>query len=171
MISGTFVLTDQISGAFDNIFQAANKGTDAVVKPSPAFGSENDGNDVPLYVPESLVARVKQRAGRARGRRRDAPRAASSSLDGKLVKPTGGAPPILASEAPDFRVSTLARRVASRARRARRAPDLAVDKRLADRKHLKVGQQVQVATATGLHPARVSGIIKFPASIGRRDAS
>ena len=63
MISGTFVLTDQISGAFDNIFQAANKGTDAVVKPSPAFGSENNANDVPLYVPESLVARVRQVPG------------------------------------------------------------------------------------------------------------
>ncbi len=71
MISGTFVLTDQISGAFDNIFQAANKGTDAVVKPSPAFGSENNANDVPLYVPESLVARVQAGAGRARGRRGD----------------------------------------------------------------------------------------------------
>jgi putative ABC transport system permease protein len=45
-------------------------------------------------------------------------------------------------------------------------PDLAVDQRLADRKHLRVGQQVQVATSTGLHPARVSGIIKFPASVG-----
>ncbi len=41
MISGTFVLTDQISGAFDSIFQAANKGTDAVVKPNPVFGSEH----------------------------------------------------------------------------------------------------------------------------------
>ena len=69
MISGTFVLTDQISGAFDSIFQAANKGTDVVVKPKPAFGSDNATTTVPLYVPESLVARVQAGTGRARGRR------------------------------------------------------------------------------------------------------
>ncbi len=85
-------------------------------------------------------------------------------VNGKLVKPTGGAPPILASEAPDFRVSKLVEgRFASR---GGPQPDLAVDKGIAGREHLKVGQLVQVATATGLHPARVSGIIKFPASTG-----
>ena len=106
MISGTFVLTDQISGAFDNIFQAANKGTDAVVKPSPAFGSENNANDVPLYVAESLVARVKRVPG-VRAADGEITESGFLVADGKLVKPTGGAPPILASEAPDFRVSKL----------------------------------------------------------------
>jgi putative ABC transport system permease protein len=166
MISGTFVLTDQISGAFDSIFQAANKGTDAVVKPSPTFGSDSGGQDVPLFVAQSLVARVKQVPGV-----RAADGVVSESgflvLDGKIVKPTGGAPPILASESPDFRVSNLiAGRFPSNASAGRALPDLAVDKGLADRKHLKVGQHVQVATETGLHPAVISGIIKFPASTG-----
>jgi putative ABC transport system permease protein len=167
MISGTFVLTDQISGAFDQIFQAANKGTDAVVKPSPTFGSDSGSQqDVPLFVPESLVVRVQQVPGV-----RAADGAISETgflvLDGKLVKPTGGAPPILASDPPDFRVSTLlAGRFPTAASASSALPDLAVDKGLADRKHLKVGQQVQVATSTGLHPARVEGIIKFPASTG-----
>ena len=167
MISGTFVLTDQISGAFDQIFQAANKGTDAVVKPSPTFGSDNgNGSDVPLFVPESLVARVKQVPG-VRAADGVISETGFLVLDGKLVKPTGGAPPILASESPDFRVSKLlAGRFPSLATATSALPDIAVDKGLADRKHLKVGQDVQVATSSGLHPARVSGIIKFPASTG-----
>jgi putative ABC transport system permease protein len=165
MISGTFVLTDQISGAFDNIFQAANKGTDAVVKPNPAFGSETD-SVVPLYVPETLLARVKQVPG-ARAADGELTESGYLVVAGKLVKPSGGAPPILASESPDFRVSKL---VAGRFPRDTAAsgqlPDLALDQRLSDRKHVKVGQIVQVATSTGLHDARVSGIIKFPASTG-----
>jgi putative ABC transport system permease protein len=166
MISGTFVLTDQISGAFDSIFQAANKGTDAVVKPNPVFGNETNNNGVPLYVPESLVAKVKQVEG---------VRAADGEISetgylvwrGKLVKPTGGAPPVLASEAPDFRVSALIAGTFPRLSTATGAlPDVALDRRLADRKHVQVGEHVQIATATGLHAARVSGIIKFPASTG-----
>jgi putative ABC transport system permease protein len=107
MISGTFVLTDQISGAFDQIFQAANKGTDAVVKPSPTFGSDSGNqNDAPLFVPQSLVARVKQVPG-VRAADGVITETGFLVLDGKLVKPTGGAPPILASESPDFQVSKL----------------------------------------------------------------
>jgi putative ABC transport system permease protein len=162
MITGTFVLTDQISGAFDSIFQAANKGTDAVVKPNPVFGSDANAA-VPLYVPEALVARVQKVPG-VRAADGEITESGYLVVNGKLVKPTGGAPPILASEAPDFRVSEL---VAGRfASRGGPLPDLAVDKGIAGREHLKVGQQVQVATATGLHAARISGIIRFPASTG-----
>jgi putative ABC transport system permease protein len=164
MISGTFVLTDQISGAFDNIFQAANKGTDAVVKPNGAFGSDANAQ-VPLFVPESLLARVKQV---------DGVRAADGELTengylvvgGKIVKPAGGAPAILASESPDFRVSKLIAGHFPQQAATTATPELALDQRLADRKHVEVGQLVQIATATGLHPARVAGIIKFPASSG-----
>jgi putative ABC transport system permease protein len=165
MISGTFVLTDQISGAFDSLFQAANKGTDAVVKPNPAFGSETN-QLVPLYVPESLLQRVKRVPG---------VRAADGELNengylvvnGKIVKPQGGAPAILASSSPDFRVSKLVAGHFPRESSSSSArPELALDQRLSDRKHVKVGQVVQIATATGLHPARVSAIIKFPASAG-----
>ncbi|MEO9177323.1 MAG: FtsX-like permease family protein [Gaiellales bacterium] len=167
MISGTFVLTDQISGAFDSIFQAANKGTDAVVKPSPTFGSDSSsGQGTPLYVSQSLVARVKRVQG---VRAADGVETESGFLvlDGKLVKPTGGAPPILASEAPDFLVSSLiSGRRPSESTAGSALPDLAIDKGLASRKHLKVGQHVQVATSTGLHAARISGVIKFPASTG-----
>ena len=82
----------------------------------------------------SRVARRRvSGSGRACGRRRARPSTGYLVVNGKLVKPTGGAPAILASEAPDFRVSKLvdgALRVAPAAE-----PDLAVDKGIADREH------------------------------------
>jgi putative ABC transport system permease protein len=164
MISGTFVLTDQISGAFNDIFLAANKGTDAVVKPNGAFGSDSD-SQVPLYVPESLLAKVKQVDG-VRAANGEVTENGYLVVDGKLVKPEGGAPAILASVAPDFRVSKLIEGHFPNDASTSTTPELALDKRLADRKHVKVGQDVQIATTTGLHAARVSAIIKFPASAG-----
>jgi putative ABC transport system permease protein len=164
MISGTFVLTDQISGAFNDIFLAANKGTDAVVKPNGAFGSDTD-SQVPLYVPESLLARVKQVDG-VRAANGEVTENGYLVVDGKLVKPEGGAPAILASVAPDFRVSKLIEGHFPNDTSTSATPELALDKRLADRKHVEVGQNVQIATTTGLHAARVSAIIKFPASAG-----
>ncbi|MDX6567998.1 MAG: putative transport system permease protein [Gaiellales bacterium] len=165
MISGTFVLTDQISGAFDAIFQASNKGTDAVVKPNGAFGSDANAQ-VPLFVPESLVPRVKQVDG-VRAVNGELTENGYLVVNGAIVKPSGGAPAILASESPDFRVSKLvAGHFPREGAGSNPLPELALDKRLADRKHVKVGQQVQIATASGLHAARVSAIIKFPASSG-----
>ena len=42
MISGTYVLTDQITNAFDGIFSTAYKGTAAVVTPKNALGGVDD---------------------------------------------------------------------------------------------------------------------------------
>ena len=41
MISGTFVLTDSISNAFDRIFTDARKGSDAVISGKSAFDTSN----------------------------------------------------------------------------------------------------------------------------------
>src|SRR5688572_8968168 len=55
MIAGTYVLTDQIRTAFEDIEQTANAGVDAVVKPKLEFGA-GFGGTRPLS--ESLVDRV-----------------------------------------------------------------------------------------------------------------
>src|SRR5262245_20264722 len=55
MVTGTFVLTDQIDAAFKDIFQTGNAKIDAVLSRQVAFGStENAG---PL--PDSLIERVR----------------------------------------------------------------------------------------------------------------
>jgi putative ABC transport system permease protein len=59
MISGTFVLTDTINGAFTTIFATSYKNADAVITGKTAFTNVNgNGVQAPSF-PESLVAKVK----------------------------------------------------------------------------------------------------------------
>jgi putative ABC transport system permease protein len=163
MISGTFVLTGQISRGFDAIFEQANKGTDAVVLPHARFGGETGGvgNPVPLYLPQSLVARAASAPGAAR--------AAGSltetgylDVGGTVYRPEGGAPAILASaDGRPFESSRLVRGTFPHGE-----DQVAVGKDLADRSGVVPGQRVRVATGTGLQAATVSGVVEFPASVG-----
>ena len=58
-ITGTFVLTDSISKAFDSIFSTIYQGTDAVITGDTAFDvSEDSGVEIPSFN-ESLLAKVK----------------------------------------------------------------------------------------------------------------
>src|SRR6476620_5169878 len=80
MISGTFVLTDKINGAFADIFQAGNKNVDVTISKQAAFGSAaSSSSGVPFDA--SMLARVK---------RVDGVRQAAASLyaSGFLVKGT-----------------------------------------------------------------------------------
>ena len=40
MIAGTYVQTDRIRGAFENLTQTVNRGTDVVISPREAFSSD-----------------------------------------------------------------------------------------------------------------------------------
>ena len=58
-ITGTYVLTDSISKAFDSIFTTIYQGTDAVITGDTAFDvSEGSGVEIPSF-DESLLAKVK----------------------------------------------------------------------------------------------------------------
>ncbi len=161
MISGTFVLTGQINRGFDSLFAQANKGTDAVVEPHARFGGDSLGNGVQLYLPQSLVTKVASAPGVAR--------AAGSftgtgylQVHGKLYKPVGGAPGVLQSaDGKPFENTKLLEGSFPQA-----PGEVAVDQGLADRAHVQPGQHVRLATSTGLDPVTVSGIVRFPASVG-----
>src|SRR5205807_641918 len=59
MMSGTFILTDTINGAFTSIFTESYKNADAVISGRTAFTNHN-GNAVQApSLPQSLVAKVK----------------------------------------------------------------------------------------------------------------
>src|SRR5438067_1890345 len=59
MMSGTFVLTDTINGAFTSIFTESYKNADAVITGKTAFTNDNgNGVQAPSF-PQSLVAKVK----------------------------------------------------------------------------------------------------------------
>ena len=60
MVAGTFILTNQITTAFDEIFQAGNEKIDAVVQRQTLFDSS--GAEVPP-LPESIVEQVRRTDG------------------------------------------------------------------------------------------------------------
>src|SRR5439155_289134 len=60
MVSGTFVLTDTMNGAFDSIISQSYKNADVVVSGKTAFDTDTNGNAVqPPSFPETLLAKVK----------------------------------------------------------------------------------------------------------------
>src|ERR1051326_1608433 len=59
MMSGTFVLTDTINGAFDTIFSVSYKNADVIITGKTAFTNDNgNGVQTPSF-PESLLAKIK----------------------------------------------------------------------------------------------------------------
>ena len=155
MISGTFVLTDKINGAFADIFQAGNKNIDVTIWKQAAFGSAaSSTNGVPFDA--SVLARVQ---------RVDGVRQAAASLhaSGFLVKGTkkliarGGAPSILASAEP----VGITPYTAVAGRFPSRSGEVAVNEKLASDEHLRLGERLRLSTTTGLQPVRITGIVKF----------
>ena len=153
MIAGTFILTDQVSGAFDDIFKKANEGTDVILTQKTAFESQQQQ---PGPLPESLVATVNAVPGVALAEGQIASLGALV-VNGKYVGPTSGAPPLVFSTPSDrFNSNTIV---------AGTFPgkhgDVAIDKGLADREKLKVGQRVGLTTRIGQQPVTITGIFKF----------
>ncbi len=153
MIAGTFILTDQVSGAFDDIFKKANQGTDVILTQKTAFESQQQQ---PGPLPQSLIATVQKVPGVALAEGQIGALGALV-VDGKYVGPASGAPPLVFST-PSSRFNS--NTIVAGAFPARHG-DVAIDKGLADREKLKVGQQVGLTTRIGQQPVTISGIFKF----------
>src|SRR4249919_2208274 len=59
MISGTYVLTDSISNAFNSIFTQSYRGTDAVISGKSAFDLSSNGLSTAPPFDESLLPQVQ----------------------------------------------------------------------------------------------------------------
>jgi hypothetical protein len=55
MMSGTYVLTDSISNAFDAIFTQSYRGTDAVISGKSAFDLSNSGSTQTIDAVDTLI--------------------------------------------------------------------------------------------------------------------
>lgn len=141
MVTGTLVLTSQITRAFDEIFQAANIGVDVRVSPRTDF--EAGFQSVPT-LPESMVAKVAA----VDGVRKAAPELAalgSPVVNGEYVQSTG-APSFVFSLTPDpFRATQLA----SGSYPARDG-EVAVNEGLAAQQGLSPGSRLGIATRGGV---------------------
>jgi ABC-type antimicrobial peptide transport system permease subunit len=150
MITGTFILRDQINSAFSSIFQNSNKGIDVVLSRQTAFTSDNGQQSGPL--PQSVIDQAKQIDGvqKAEGQIQAF---GSIVVNGKYVHSSGGAPNLVFSSVTEpFSNSQFT---------AGRPPSngqVAVNQKFANDEHLHVGELVHVATDIGVEPATISGI-------------
>ena len=160
MVSGTYVLTDTISKAFDNIFSGSYKNTAAVISGKQIVKFSSSGN---ATVPASLLDRVKQLpdVDEASGQIFDLTSGANYAKlidrDGKTI---GGQAPTLAfgfdGGASRFNPLTL-----TDGAWASGTDQVVIDAATARDHHFEVGDRIEVSAQGPIRSYRVTGIAKF----------
>ena len=157
MISGTYVLTDQIDRGFTTIFADAYKGIDATISRKPSFsGGQMVGATQGL--PASLVDDVRaiDGVGKADGYVNGA---GAVAVNGKLVQ-TGGAPTLFFSVSKDT-IDNSSTYVQGGKPDA--PGEVSIVEKLATEQGLSLGSTLTVITDTGSEDVTVAGIFKFGA--------
>jgi putative ABC transport system permease protein len=152
MIAGTYVQTDQIRAAFDDIVRTANHGVDANIAPRTEFTST-------FAATQTIDARVVRRVSRVPGVDRAAGelfQMGSLVVRGKTVEPKFAPAMLIAMVGAPFDPLKLVS-----GRMPSRPGEVVINRKLADDEHLSVGRRVEVTSRTGIHPARVVGIVDF----------
>ena len=160
-MAGTYVLTDTMGKAFDDLFSTANQNTDVVVRAVSAFqptqgGPGGSGADERNPVPEQLRTVVEDVPGVA-------------SVDGdvtgyaQLVDPATG-DVIGTTGAPTFGVSWNPASTPLTVREG--APpsgpgEVAIDAATAEKFHLKIGQRIQILLTGPPQEFQITGIVGF----------
>jgi len=152
MIAGTYVQTDQIRAAFDDILQTANSGVDANIAPRTEFRSDFGAAQT---IDESLVARASRVRGVARVEGQVF-QIGSLVVDGKAVEPNFAPAMVVSMTGAPFNPL----RVVTGRLPARRG-EVVINRKLAQDEHVTVGRRVGVTTRTGVKPVRLVGIVDF----------
>jgi putative ABC transport system permease protein len=150
IISGTFVFTDTIRAAFQQLFAHANAGADAIVS-----GREDvtSASSAPASIPAGLVGKIRQLPGvrSASGQISDV--ATIIGRNGKVVRGNGSPTLALTYLPPPFSGLRLL------GGRAPRAPnEVAIDQATASRQDYGIGNRVPIVTGEPLRRFRVTGI-------------
>lgn len=164
LISGTYVLTDSISSAFDSIFSQNYKNTDAAITGKSAFDLSDDGTQTAPPFAADLLQKVRDlpEVGAAGG-------AASGEAqligkDGKAIV-FGGAPNLGFSvdpSLPQFNSLSLVKGDWPA------AGEVVIDTKTAAEKGFQAGDTIGVQARGAVEPMRISGLVSFGAvsSIG-----
>jgi putative ABC transport system permease protein len=154
MITGTYVLTDQIDNGFANIFQTSYKGTAVQVAPKTSFGSNDGTTEVPT-LNQGMLERVAAVPGVAKASGTYETLGAAI-VDGKTME-TGGAPTLLTSiQGEPFNQAKI---VAGYS--VQQAGEVAIIKSFADKAGLKPGDTFDVAAPAGLQHVKVAGVFTW----------
>ncbi|HEX6510389.1 MAG TPA: FtsX-like permease family protein [Chloroflexota bacterium] len=156
MISGTYVLTDTINSAFLDIFNTADRGIDAVVVSKAVVSSQFS---TPPAMPASLLSVVQGTPGVAQAEGEIGDQAQLFDLKGNSIGSTGGAPTLLFSvAAPRFRQTTLV------SGHWPHGNELVMDKDTFAKHHLRLGQQIKVASNGPAQTMTLVGTTRFGTS-------
>ena len=160
MVSGTYVLTDTITRAFDGIFTASYERTSAVIS-GKSVVSESTGN---VTIPESLAGRVGRLPGvaAAAGAIFDLESASDKAQiigrDGKTIS-AGGSPTFGFGFEPEqsrFNPMQL-----TSGHWADDDDEVVIDQGTADSEGFEVGERVGIATVGPVRKFTIAGIAKF----------
>jgi putative ABC transport system permease protein len=160
MVSGTYVLTDTITRAFDQIFNASYEQTSAVIS-GKSIVSESAGN---VTIPESLTGRVRklhgvrEAAGAIFDLEGSSDKAQIIGRDGKTIS-SGGSPTFGFGFEPDatrFNPMHL-----SEGHWANRDGQVVIDQGTAEKEGFEVGERIGIAAIGPVRHFTVSGIAKF----------
>jgi putative ABC transport system permease protein len=159
MISGTYILTDTIKGAFSTVFTRAYQNADAVVTGKSAIGTNtNNSRTAPPSVSSSLLARIQRIPQVALATGAIADQAGLVGHNGKVIA-RGGAPGLAFSYTPAgrrFSPLTLA------SGHYPAGPDqIDVDAETATKQHFALGQQIGVVARGPEQRFTVVGTVKF----------
>ena len=160
MVSGTFVLTDMIDRAFDEIFTQSYANTDAYISgKSPDFSFEGDQVTAPS-IPASLLPTVKKLPDVRVAGGTVADESATKIIDreGKPIT-TGGAPTFgfgLDYSLPQFNPLQL-----TAGRWPSQPDDVVIDSGTAGDQNYKVGDTIRIATLKPVRPFKLVGIAQY----------
>ena len=157
MVSGTFVLTDSIDKAFDSIFTDVREGSNAVITGKSAFDlSEGQGSFAPA-LDESLLQEVRGLPGVGAAEGSVDGEAQLIGDDGKAIV-FGGAPnlgfSIADGESPFNPLNLIEGAWPNGA-------EVVIDRSTADKKDLKVGDEIGVQAEGPIQHLRISGLVTF----------
>ncbi len=158
MIAGTFVLTDTIQKAFDEIFASGTKGADVVVSGREQVETEFT---MPRPLDEQVLDEIRQlpQVSQVAGQINDV--AAVVGEDGKVVS-TGGAPTIAATWMP----KPFAPLSVAEGHEPRGPDEIAMDVSTADKQGFEVGDKVTVAAGGPKKPFTLVGTVTLGQSAG-----
>ncbi|MFA4964752.1 MAG: FtsX-like permease family protein [Thermoleophilia bacterium] len=153
MITGTYVLTDQIDQGFANIFETSFKGTAVIVEPKASFtdieNMEPQPMDAGLVGTVAGVPGVSKAAGVY-------DTTGAAIVNGETVQ-TGGAPTLLSADPGE--PFDQGRIVEGREARAR--DEVTIIKSFADEAGLQPGDSFAVAAPAGLFQVKVVGVFEW----------
>ncbi len=161
MVSGTYVLTDTISAAFDSIFQSSYANTSAVISGKSVVSNSASGN---ATVPESTLAKVRklpsvqEAAGAIFDTNGTTDRAQLLDKQGNAIS-IGGAPNFgfgFDPKATRFNPMQL-----TAGRFATKDDEVVIDKGTADKYGYAVGDKIGVSARGPTREFTISGIAKF----------